>query len=118
MLYPRRDHLIRQFARIGLKAYQLDTHELVALFYRIYNADAGDSEQAINFASEEKPLPAVPEVELTAPLANTPQITTAPAAVVTAVVPPAALIQPPSAIATPAGRSVLPTMPTTPAKPF
>lgn len=36
-LYPRRDHIIRQFARIGLKASQLTTSELVTLFYTIYN---------------------------------------------------------------------------------
>ena len=36
-LYPRRDHIIRQFARIGLKAQQLTTPELVNLFYSIYN---------------------------------------------------------------------------------
>jgi hypothetical protein len=35
-LYPRRDHVIRQFARIGLKASQLTTTELVTLFYSIY----------------------------------------------------------------------------------
>lgn len=36
-LYPRRDHIIRQFARIGLKTSQLTTTELVTLFYSIYN---------------------------------------------------------------------------------
>lgn len=36
-LYSRRDHLIRQFARIGLRASQLTTSELVTLFYTIYN---------------------------------------------------------------------------------
>jgi len=36
-LYPRRDHLIRQFARLGLKASQLTTSELVTFFYSIYN---------------------------------------------------------------------------------
>lgn len=37
VLYPRRDHVIRQFARIGLKASQLTTSELTTLFYLIYN---------------------------------------------------------------------------------
>ena len=37
ILYPRRDHLTRQFARIGLKCSQLTTPELVKLFYNIYN---------------------------------------------------------------------------------
>lgn len=36
-LYPRRDHIIRQFSRLGLKAQQLTTPELVNLFYSIYN---------------------------------------------------------------------------------
>ena len=41
ILYPRRDHIIRQFARIGLKARQLTIPELTSLFYSIYNPDAG-----------------------------------------------------------------------------
>lgn len=36
-LYPRRDHLVRQLARIGLQAKQLSTQEIVTLFYRAYN---------------------------------------------------------------------------------
>jgi hypothetical protein len=37
VLYPRVDHLIRQLARIGLKARRLSTAELVKLYYDIYN---------------------------------------------------------------------------------
>jgi len=36
-LYPKRDHLFRQLARLGLKAHQLITPELIQLFYDIYN---------------------------------------------------------------------------------
>ena len=36
-LIPRRDHLIRQLSRMGLKAKQLDNSELIKLFYNIYN---------------------------------------------------------------------------------
>jgi hypothetical protein len=36
-LYPKRDHIVRQLARIGLKADQLTTQQLVELFYDIYN---------------------------------------------------------------------------------
>lgn len=36
-LYPRRDHIIRQFSRLGLKTSQLTTPDLVNLFYNIYN---------------------------------------------------------------------------------
>lgn len=36
-LIPRRDHLLRQLNRLGLKAHQLSTVELVKLFYDWYN---------------------------------------------------------------------------------
>jgi len=36
-LGPKKDQLIRQFNRIGLVARQLNTQELTALFYEIYN---------------------------------------------------------------------------------
>lgn len=38
-LSPKRDHVIRQLARIGLKARQLSTAELVQLFFDFYNRD-------------------------------------------------------------------------------
>ncbi len=38
-LEPRREHLIHQFARIGLFLQQLKTQELIQLFYTIYNPD-------------------------------------------------------------------------------
>ncbi|MFC1625580.1 hypothetical protein ACFL1Q_00860 [Patescibacteria group bacterium] len=37
ILYPRRDHLIRQARRLGIKLKQLNTNELITLFYEIYN---------------------------------------------------------------------------------
>lgn len=36
-LTPKRDHLIRQTARLGLKARQLSTEEIIDLFFKIYN---------------------------------------------------------------------------------
>lgn len=36
-LFPKRDHLLRQLGRIGLKGRQLNTQELVELFYNVYN---------------------------------------------------------------------------------
>lgn len=36
-LLPKRDHMLRQLGRIGLKGRQLTTQELVELFYNIYN---------------------------------------------------------------------------------
>lgn len=37
LLIPRRDHVIRQLNRIGLKSTQLDDEALINLFYDIYN---------------------------------------------------------------------------------
>lgn len=37
MLEPRRDHLIRQLDRLGLKAKQLTSEEIIKFFYEIYN---------------------------------------------------------------------------------
>lgn len=39
-LEPKRDHLFRQLGRIGLQAKQLNTQELLELFYGIYNQDS------------------------------------------------------------------------------
>jgi hypothetical protein len=38
-LYSRRDHLIRQAGRLGIKFRQLTTAELIDLFYSIYNPE-------------------------------------------------------------------------------
>ena len=37
VLLPRRDQIIRQLSRVGLKAEQLNTKALIELFYDIYN---------------------------------------------------------------------------------
>lgn len=37
ILGPRRDHIIKQLSRIGLKSIQLDDERLIKLFYDIYN---------------------------------------------------------------------------------
>lgn len=42
ILYPRRDHLVAQFARIGLYARQLNTQEVVQLFYNSYNPESSE----------------------------------------------------------------------------
>ena len=39
-LYPKRDHLIGQLGRLGLKAEQLPTQKLLELFYNIYNPES------------------------------------------------------------------------------
>ncbi|OGE33179.1 hypothetical protein A3C99_00365, partial [Candidatus Daviesbacteria bacterium RIFCSPHIGHO2_02_FULL_37_9] len=37
ILIPRRDHILRQLARIGLKSNQLTTEKLISLYYDMYN---------------------------------------------------------------------------------
>ncbi|NMB56580.1 hypothetical protein GYA19_01415 [Candidatus Beckwithbacteria bacterium] len=39
-LYPRRDHLFRQFGRLGLQTRQLNTQQLLELFYNFYNLES------------------------------------------------------------------------------
>jgi len=39
VLYPRRDHLIRQTGRLGIRLKQLATNELIELFYSIFNPE-------------------------------------------------------------------------------
>jgi len=36
-LGPKRDHLTKQFSRLGIKTHQLDSKELLHLFFEIYN---------------------------------------------------------------------------------
>lgn len=47
-LYPKRDHLIGQFARIGLYARQLTTQEIIHLFYNLYNPEAAEGQTISN----------------------------------------------------------------------
>ena len=45
LLEPKRDHLSSQFARIGLESHQLNTQEIIQLFYTIYNPEASDGQK-------------------------------------------------------------------------
>lgn len=38
-LLPKRDHLLKQLARLGLKARQLTTAELIQFYFEVYNPD-------------------------------------------------------------------------------
>lgn len=42
-LYPRRDHLVRQANRLGIKLRQLGTNELIELYYGIYNPEGAEA---------------------------------------------------------------------------
>ena len=39
-LIPKKDHILRLLARLGLKGFQLNTRELIQLFFNIYNPES------------------------------------------------------------------------------
>lgn len=41
-LLPKRDHIVRQFGRLGLKIREIKTQEAIQLFYNLYNPDSAD----------------------------------------------------------------------------
>lgn len=51
ILEPKRDHLMAQFARIGLASRQLKTQELIQLFYTIYNPEASEGQKMTDSSS-------------------------------------------------------------------
>jgi len=56
LLEPKRDHLIAQFARIGLFSRQLSTQEIIQLFYIRYNPEAAEGQQIGESSSYTSPL--------------------------------------------------------------
>ncbi len=56
ILEPKRDHLIAQFARIGLYSRQLETQEIIQLFYQSYNPEASDGQTMGDSKSYTTPL--------------------------------------------------------------
>ncbi len=48
ILGPRRDHVISQFARLGLRAQMLNTKDLIYLFYITYNPQASEGTKVVN----------------------------------------------------------------------
>ena len=59
VLYPRRDHLIRQAGRLGIKFKQLTTPELINLFYSIYNPERPAVKKEPEFIEDNKPAASV-----------------------------------------------------------
>jgi len=57
-LYPKRDNLIKEFSRIGIKSRQLNTQELVELYFDIYNPTSVH-EQRIRTTIEDYKVPIV-----------------------------------------------------------
>lgn len=56
VLDPKRDHLVSQFARIGLAGRQLTTQEIIQLFYMSYNPEAAEGQQITDTNSYTTPL--------------------------------------------------------------
>ncbi|MBU0974807.1 hypothetical protein KKD03_03855 [Patescibacteria group bacterium] len=56
LLESKRDHLIAQFARIGLYSRQLETQEIIQLFYLSYNPEAQEGQQIADSSSYTTPL--------------------------------------------------------------
>ena len=46
-LFPKRDHLIRQAGRLQIKFKQLDSNELIELFYNVFNPETPIKEREI-----------------------------------------------------------------------
>jgi hypothetical protein len=55
-LEPKRDHLISQFARIGLYARQLSTQEIIRIFYTSYNPEASEGQEIADTTQYTTPL--------------------------------------------------------------
>ncbi|MGI5826168.1 MAG: hypothetical protein ACOX50_02015 [Patescibacteria group bacterium] len=57
-LNPKRDHLTKLFARIGLSVQQLENKDLVRLFYNIYNSEntATAKDKTSTSSNQEEPL--------------------------------------------------------------
>ncbi len=64
-LLPKRDHLLRQLNRLGLRGEQLSTQRLIELFYDIYNpASIGTQKISLTSADYQTPLvaPAIEQI--------------------------------------------------------
>lgn len=75
ILAPRRDHVLRQLARLGLKSRQLNTVELIKLFFDIYNPEGleelSNSEAYDSLKPPSPPiLPPIPPAPPAIPLTN------------------------------------------------
>ena len=93
-LIPKRDHLIKQTARLGLITRQLTTQELIELFYEIYNpAPTGTQRVLLDSSSYTTPI-VEPAVEVPTPAPPTPQPAPQPTTSTLRPVPPRPLAEP------------------------
>ena len=64
-LQPKKDHLIKQLSRIGIKTKQLSTQELVELFYDVYNPSVAREQKVALTASDYTTSVVEPAIETT-----------------------------------------------------
>ncbi len=71
ILLPRKDQVIRQLSRGGLKATQLTTEKLIELFFDIYNEASSDTIQSPVGGAQVQPTKLNPPEPISAPLKET-----------------------------------------------
>lgn len=55
-LLPKRDHVIRQISRLGIRGRQLNTEQLIELHYALFNSDTSEGEKIINSEQYTRPI--------------------------------------------------------------
>ncbi|MDP3982946.1 MAG: hypothetical protein Q8Q65_02625 [bacterium] len=55
-LLPKRDHVIRQISRLGLRGQQLNTEQLIELHYALFNKDTSEGEKIIDSEQYTRPI--------------------------------------------------------------
>lgn len=106
ILIPRRDHMINQFARLGLRARHLGTKDLIYLFYLTYNPQAAEGAKVVDTREYTSAVIGAQGVQLPAfqaPQAAQQPITTVPTEAPAIPQAPAPAPQPPAAPAAPTG---------------
>ena len=73
MLTPRRDQIVKQLNRVGLKSNQLTSTELIKLFFGVYNTPANSPEKAVQIEPVTLSQPQVTPSVITL---QTPQVVT------------------------------------------
>lgn len=109
-LSPKREHLVKQTARLGLFTKQLSTQELIELFYDIYNpAPTGTQRVILNASSYTTPL-VEPDLETPTPEPEAAQVSegNALAEVVPPVTGAGAVVEPASSTLAPLSQPVPP----------
>ena len=66
-LFPKRDHIVKQMARIGLSTKQLTTKELIELYYDIYNPAPTSTQRIVLDTTSYTTAIVEPAVEIPSP---------------------------------------------------